>query len=216
MKKLLFILLFLSSSVYARGGPQYQHDKISPQLDAEINNIYEDMRQDLYNGGRISSATISSLTVTALNYTTLNPPITASTVSIWTSYTPTITGCGTVTLLAFWYKQVGDTIFVQGGFRVATPTAASVSISLPASFPLSSSKVNGNVFPYFGFSITQNNGASAATTIGQVNPISYDGSTTTAVFWGTNTGSGAFVKVNGSTLYSGSEWIAQKFEYPIN
>lgn len=66
MKKLVIILMFLSTVAYGRGGPKYAHNELSPKLDDEINNIYEDMAEDLYDGGRISSGSIDFLTVSTI------------------------------------------------------------------------------------------------------------------------------------------------------
>lgn len=60
----VLLVLIITSSAECRGGPKYNHDAISPKLQDEIDNIYDDNKQDLYNGGRISSATITTLTVT--------------------------------------------------------------------------------------------------------------------------------------------------------
>ena len=79
MKKLILILLFVCSTAFARGGPKYAYT--DAHLDDEINNIYEDMGNDLYNGGRISSGTISSLTVSTLTITTLLNGVTMGKVS---------------------------------------------------------------------------------------------------------------------------------------
>lgn len=54
------ICLFITSSAFARGGPKYGYT--DPHLDDEINNLYENMSDDLYNGGRITSGTVVNLT----------------------------------------------------------------------------------------------------------------------------------------------------------
>lgn len=48
----------------------------------------------------------------------------------WVSYTPTITGFGTVTAVAFWSRRLGDSLEVQGDFTTGTPTAVPNGITL--------------------------------------------------------------------------------------
>lgn len=53
---------------------------------------------------------------------------------LWTSWTPTFVGVGTVTNIKMKYRTVGsDSIEIEGTFTVGTPTATTVTMSLPAS-----------------------------------------------------------------------------------
>jgi hypothetical protein len=51
----------------------------------------------------------------------------------WISYTPTFTGLGTVTNIAFYYKKDGSDILIRGRGTVGTPTATEARISFPGS-----------------------------------------------------------------------------------
>jgi hypothetical protein len=67
--------------------------------------------------------------------------------SQWASYTPTITGFGTVTkyggaaggVTAF-YRREGDSMKIRLGFRMGTSTAITPTITLPGSYTIDSSK----------------------------------------------------------------------------
>lgn len=178
---------------------------VGSQIELEFGTIVDTWNN--HDSGTSRWTVVDTTTLKIAGVSVSIPSITS-----WTVYSPTITGCGTVTFSKFLYKQITDTTYVQGGFRVATPSGTGVSITLPVN--ILSTKVNTDVFPYFGFAITQNNGANTATTIGQMNPIFYDGSSVTTAFWCTSSGSGGFTKINGNVIYSGNEWISMKFDYP--
>ncbi len=58
------------------------------------------------------------------------------TITNWASYTPTLVGFGTPTNVNFNWKQIGDTVYVSGVFRMGTTTGVSATISLPNSFTI--------------------------------------------------------------------------------
>ncbi len=57
----------------------------------------------------------------------------------WATYTPTVTGFGTVTNLRGSYKQVGDSLFIKCYFTAGTVAASLASVTLPGGFTLSTS-----------------------------------------------------------------------------
>jgi len=71
-------------------------------------------------------------------------------VTDWTSYTPTFTGFGTVSLVSAHYKIVGDTLKVKGFFKAGTAAAASPTISLPSGYTINSAKTSGSKTSVFG------------------------------------------------------------------
>lgn len=81
-----------------------------------------------------TTALVADLTVTQvqglLNVAPLNS---------WATYTPTITGFGTVSSAKGSYKQVGDTLSLRIYFVAGTVAASLASFSLPGGFTLSSS-----------------------------------------------------------------------------
>jgi hypothetical protein len=56
---------------------------------------------------------------------------TSAAVTEWTAYTPTFTGFGTVSTQNFMYRQVGNSVQIQGRFLTGTTTATEARISLP-------------------------------------------------------------------------------------
>jgi len=138
------------------------------------------------------------------------------TVTDWASYTPTVTGCGTVSNAQFWWQQIGKTIFVQGQFQCGTPSATTVTFSLPNSTSVNGSKINvliGN--PRLGQALrVANVGASfASSDFGQ---IFSSGTDRTVVYVGiAAAGGGNISKNTGTDLYTTSDTVAVQFSYPI-
>lgn len=56
----------------------------------------------------------------------------ATTSTVWASYTPTITGLGTVSGLAAFWRRVGDSLHVKVSLTAGTVDAALVSITFPS------------------------------------------------------------------------------------
>jgi hypothetical protein len=67
-----------------------------------------------------------------------NELATASIITPWVAYTPTFTGFGTVAAQDFRWRQVGNSIEIEGRFTAGTTTATEARISLPNSYTSSS------------------------------------------------------------------------------
>lgn len=65
------------------------------------------------------------------------------TMTDWQDYTPTFTGFGTPTNVAFKWRQVGGSIEVQGYFDTGTTTATEARISLPNNLSIKTGEVLG-------------------------------------------------------------------------
>jgi hypothetical protein len=61
-----------------------------------------------------------------------------SIITPWASYTPTLTGFGTATNVAFKWRQVGSSIEIHGRFTSGTADASEARISLPNGYTISS------------------------------------------------------------------------------
>lgn len=81
-----------------------------------------------------SSANVVDLSVaqaqSLLNITLLND---------WATYTPTITGFGTVSAAKGSYKQIGDSLFLKIFFVAGTVTSTTATFTLPPVFTLATS-----------------------------------------------------------------------------
>ena len=131
----------------------------------------------------------------------------------WASYTPTVTGCGTVSSVSFWWRQMGNAIFVKGFFTTGTCTGTGVSITLPqnmnlAKLPNSTTIVGEGLRVLTAAGPTNN----AATSLVQ---IYSDGSTNTIVRCSIQTGSNAITSGGGTTIFANGDSLSCMFDYPI-
>lgn len=73
---------------------------------------------------------------------------TSAAITGWTQYTPTFTGFGTVSTQSFYYRQVGDSLEIQGRFTGGTVTAVEPRITVPTNCTVSANyttlEVSGN------------------------------------------------------------------------
>jgi len=135
------------------------------------------------------------------------------TITDWTAYTPTITGCGTVSSKSFFWKQIGDTIYVTGGWQCGTVSAAVVSITLPNSTTINYSKLNSASFANLGTSTrTPNSGSGSYAAADNLQVFSI--SDNTLMFLGNTWSAGAQAKTLGSTMFANSDWVTVSFWYP--
>jgi len=65
------------------------------------------------------------------------------TITQWTSYTPSIGGVGTPSVVNFRWRQVNDTVYINGVFRCGTTTASIAYVTLPNSFTISYDATHG-------------------------------------------------------------------------
>lgn len=68
----------------------------------------------------------------------------------WSQYTPTFTQFGTVTVQSFWWKRIGDSLYIHGRFTTGTTGASEARISLPSVFVTSSNIATLQVFGKYG------------------------------------------------------------------
>src|SRR6202012_4758518 len=103
----------------------------------------------------------------------------------WASYTPTIGGAGTPSNVKFYWKQIGDTIFVKGTFTTGTQSGNG-TISLPNSTSSNYSKIsNTNQWVGLAHRSSQNpfGMPQFSPPDGATGALFTDGSTTSTVFY---------------------------------
>jgi hypothetical protein len=104
----------------------------------------------------------------------------------WTPYTPVFTGMGTVTLNSFLYRQVGDSIEVQGTVTTGTVTAVHGSMTLPNSYTINTAKISiANTTSTAGMEIGSYTVDPVASILGKV--VTATGTSSSLVYFGTNT-----------------------------
>lgn len=134
----------------------------------------------------------------------------------WASYTPTIAGCGTVGSVSFWWRQIGNTVYVRGGFQAGTPTAANFTITLPNSTTINTAHIPGSSLAKLGDSRRLTATVSNTSfVISDLLAVFSDGSTNSTVFCAFQANAGQFVKVLGNVIFNANDWWAGEFSYPI-
>lgn len=138
----------------------------------------------------------------------------ASIITPWAAYTPTVSGLGTVTAQAFYWRQNGNSIEVEGSWTNGTVSGSTASITLPNSYTIDSSKLSrtnttANAGPIIG-SYT----AAAANSSGAM--VTATGTSTALVYFGVATTSAATQTPQvGSSVGPNSVAMAVRFSVPI-
>lgn len=98
-------------------------------------------------------------------------------VSDWTSYTPTVTGAGTVTVDGASWRRVGDSLELDVRITAGTVTGSNLQVSLPTGYSIDTTKFNdGSVNLLVG------HGTAGSTTPVYWNVLINSGSSTTVFF----------------------------------
>lgn len=136
----------------------------------------------------------------------------------WASYTPIITGFGTVTSNAAEWRKVGDSVQVRGFFISGTPTAVTGRIGLPSGQSLNVSNPSLLAQSRRLGSITRAGSSlpTASTTVGP-HSLTNDNGTLTSVAISLNTATSAnhYETVLGNAFAISGQSVAYEFEAPI-
>lgn len=135
-----------------------------------------------------------------------------------TSYTPTIVGCGTVSSASAFYSRQGAFVYIYGSFTAGTPTATTMTISLPANHTINTSLLTGTGI-YMAGHIYRATGSSnnLPGTSGGPFPLSVNTSATGTVYVSTSTitSSGVFEPANGDGVLGSGNVITFEIKVPI-
>ena len=134
--------------------------------------------------------------------------------SDWTSYTPTLSGFGTVISQSFFWKQQGDRLLVKGYWINGTIAASLGIIPIPSGLNIDSTKVTtANTTAGAGMFVgsVESNGTLQFTPI-----VTAVGTSTTQVYTGRDgNAANRLFPVNASTQFGTSQEMSISFEVPI-
>lgn len=121
--------------------------------------------------------------------------ITRTIPSAWVAYTPGTIGAGwgTTSSSEFYWKRVGDSIFIKGWFTAGTIAASSCRIQFPTGLALDTSKF-ANQYPVGTLGNGTAHSATVVVNAGHLNVDSY------LTFGGYNSTGGGLADTNGTTL----------------
>jgi len=134
------------------------------------------------------------------------------TITEWVSFTPVITGCGTISSAVGKWRRVGDSMDVEGSFVSGTTTAVPFEIDIPSSEAIDTTKISGGNMNTLGRSFAVGVGIYAIPA-----HLFSDGSDTSAVYASYQAASNAnFTKANGNALVSSGQGYCFQFTVPIS
>lgn len=134
-------------------------------------------------------------------------------VTPWVAYTPTFTGFGTASSVAFFSRRIGDSLQVRGQFTVGTPTPTEARITLgydgvDGGVTTSSTKLASGV-NLVGDAVRSNVGTERQTVLAEQS-VGY------MTFGMQNAGNAGLTKANGNTLVGAGNVYSVFGEFPIN
>lgn len=144
----------------------------------------------------------------------------AGSVMAWTSMSGlSWNGLGTVANTSYWYKTIGDTLYVRGVLQAGTVAASTFYVDITnatgGTYAIQSSKFSNQTNTQKVGYATKLVNPSASTTSGQMD-LMYDGSDTAKIFVCESTASYQYTKKNGSNTLSTSDYFNFYFEVPIS
>lgn len=134
-----------------------------------------------------------------------------------TTYTPTITGLGTVSNVAYVYWRKGDRLFVQGFHTNGTVSANLMTWTLPTGLTIASTGGNGNNTSNPGFLVGDwySSGSTSAHQHGAM--VTCTGTSTSLVYSGKQEGNNnSLIPDNGNNQVNSSNSFVVNFNVPIS
>lgn len=138
-------------------------------------------------------------------------------VTDWQPYTPTLSGFGTPTRVKFYWRRVGDTVQVRGGFLPSSVSGSTATVSLPSGMSIDTTKMTGASAGQVlsGVWMGSSSSSSLINTSDYLAYPFFDGSTLGTVFFAQNTNGGALTKATEANIALGNEDVSVYFDAPI-
>lgn len=135
----------------------------------------------------------------------------------WASFTPTITGFGTLTTVNFKWRRVADTMEIEGTATAGTVTGSTFDLTLPNSNSIDTTQMTStaNIQKIGDFYHSTSGSTTFPSNSNGPFVMFYDGSTATKVYCANATTSQALTKATGSSLLSNSNPFTISLKVPI-
>ncbi len=112
----------------------------------------------------------------------------------YTSYTPTVTGVGTISSLQFLWSVNNDLVSIRGYFTCGTPSASTLTVSLPNGYTIASTELDTNSILQFGmFNVAQVTLSQMNTSGGGTGVVTNNGTSNTEVAFAWRNQTNAYV-----------------------
>jgi hypothetical protein len=150
---------------------------------------------------------VDDVVIELANVSLLETSVTVPNLTAWQGYTPTFQGFGTPTAVEFEWRQVGENVEVRGKFTSGTSTAVEARVGLPNGYTSAAT----NIIP----SITVAGYAAVNATTVPTMMLIEPSVTYMTIGLQVATGSGAFTKINASTLLSSGSQLGFSASVPV-
>lgn len=189
-------------------------DALSAELNTDLDNLVD--AHNNHDSGALTWTATKATTLTAV--TTFNIGVNAFAYTPWTAYTPTISaGVGTATVINFFYKQMGDSLFVRGSFKCGTVAASEANFTLPAGKTIATTKIPATTASTAIVGRWILSKSELISSNDDEGTIFSDGSTTGTIYFnGTGSAGNGLVKANGDAFAQSNSYVMVQFEVAIS
>ena len=176
----------------------------------QTNSNTTNIRLVIYNANATSGA--ATLTLDGFYVGPQTAP-SGPAMSDWVAYTPTFTGFGTVSNVAFWSRRIGDSLHVRGYFTSGTSTAVAAQMTLGYNGANANVTANSNL-PSISVVGKGNQNSSGSTNFSGFSILAIP-SVNYVEFGSETSGTNGLTAGNGSSIISSGTSLSVFFTVPI-
>lgn len=149
---------------------------------------------------------------------TTNPFVSQDLLNIteWASFTPVLTGFGTVTCNVGRFRRIGDSIEIEGSFDAGTPTAVDAKLDLPTCLLVDFCKVGSGCQNFLGSWVHLNGTDAYYGCTSRAGVLFTDKTDTNSLFFTQAAASdGVMCKTDGNAIVAASDGMTYRVSVPI-
>lgn len=124
-------------------------------------------------------------------------------------------GFGTTTNSNFWWRLIGDTMFVKGNFRAGTLAASDAYIGLPGGYSIDPAKTTTSPTNTQTLGIVRRLVTAAGPSAASAFVAIFDGTNTDRVYIVESGGSATYTKQNPSSFMASNDALSFEFSFPV-
>lgn len=141
---------------------------------------------------------------------------TDSVLSEWTSFTPSVIACGTITNAVGKYRRVGDSMEIEATFLGGSSVSSDAELEIPGGFLLDLGKISGSALNYLGTFVRVEGTSLYFSTASRSGVLFSDASDNTSLYFSMlPSANGVMLKSNGDTITGTGQGIVLKATIPI-
>jgi hypothetical protein len=231
MKKLLWLICFIPSLSFAQPNRIIQ-GTFDKEDTASLNLNFDNIKKDNLDAVHKTSTetitgvkhfdyvTLSTVSLAKIQFadgtTQTTAPTVSTTTANWTTLVgTTVTSFGTISNASWFYKRIGDTIYVKGNFTVGTAAGAAAEINLPSGIVIDSTKIASNMSTEVGYWYNLTNALQTLYSTAGAGILFFSPGDTSKIFFASQTSGFSFVKANGSGIAVNATNFSLDFSIPV-